>query len=330
MKLVIIVGDPKQLNATVKTADQNKRDEVVNPFASQLQLSMFERLQNLGFPVSLFIENFRVTEGLEQLSNGLFYDNKITNADCTKLAVRPKSQEAIKFIKEEYNVVTQVPHVCLHVPKGATQTTKWMSRYNLHNIVVAVNAVKRILAKDLFKQFEIFTIVPYRAQAERYREFLRRLKIYEIEVLTVDASQGRQNRCVIFDLVTSNFRGDLGLGFAVKPGRINVASTRAREMQIVVCDLNVLTESVKSLRYLDKKTEDEQVELKRKRENTTLYLRRFLAYYQTHSVTYTVEPALLAELRTLDMKEATEYLKTLQLEAYRRVWEDSRNRVDNS
>ncbi len=120
VKLVIIVGDPKQLNATVKTADQNKRDEVVNPFASQLQLSMFERLQNLGFPVSLFIENFRVTEGLEQLSNGLFYDNKITNADCTKLAVRPKSQEAIKFIKEEYNVVTQVPHVCLHVPKGAT------------------------------------------------------------------------------------------------------------------------------------------------------------------------------------------------------------------
>jgi len=175
-----------------------------------------------------------VTEGLEQLSNGLFYDNKITNADCTKFAVRPKSQEAIKFIEEEYNVVTLVPHVCLHVPKGATQTTKWMSCYNLHNIVVAVNAVKRILARDLFKQSEIFIIVPYRAQAERYRERLRRLKLSEIEVLTVDASQGRQSRCVIFDLVTSNFRVDLGLGFAVKPGRINVASTRAREMQIVL------------------------------------------------------------------------------------------------
>jgi len=50
VKLVIIVGDPKQLNATVKTADQNKRDEVVNPFASQLQLSMFERLRILVSP----------------------------------------------------------------------------------------------------------------------------------------------------------------------------------------------------------------------------------------------------------------------------------------
>ncbi len=174
-----------------------------------------------------------MTEGLEQLSNGLFYDNKITNADCTKLAVRPKSQEAIEFIEEEYNVVTLVPHVCLHVPRGATQTTKWMSCYNLHNIVVAVNAVKRILARDLFKQSEIFIIVPYRAQAERYRERLRRLKLSEIEVLT----------------------------------------------------------------------------------NTTVYLRRFLAYYQTRSVTCTVEPTRLAEFGTLDMTEATGYLKTLQLEA---------------
>jgi len=127
-----------------------------------------------------------------------------------------------------------------------------MSRYNLHNIVVAANAVKRVLAKDLFKQSENFIIVPYRAQAERYRDCLCCLNLYEIEVLTVDASQGRQNRCVSFDLVTSNFRGDLGLGFALKPGRINVASTRAREMQIVFCDLNVFTESVRFLRYLEK------------------------------------------------------------------------------
>lgn len=77
-----MVGDPKQLPTTTKSKNKNTDDDLGNPFADQNQIGFMTRLQNLGFRMPMFIEQFRLTEGLEEFSNTLFYDRRLRNALC--------------------------------------------------------------------------------------------------------------------------------------------------------------------------------------------------------------------------------------------------------
>ena len=46
----------------------------------------------------MFTEQYRLVAGLVDVFNDLFYDNQVTNADCTRLQNRPEARAAIHFI----------------------------------------------------------------------------------------------------------------------------------------------------------------------------------------------------------------------------------------
>ncbi len=310
-----MIGDPKQLPTTVKSKNKNTDDHLENPFADQIQTGIMTRLQKLGFRMPMFIEQWRLTEGLEEFSNIQFYGGKLRNASCTKLSNRPKAREASHWIEETFGIATATPHVCLNVSPAATMTTRFMSRYNLHNIVVATHYIKAILKAGLFDQQGILVIVPYRAQAARYRELFRRLKLgsITIAVATIDASQGLEFDCVLFDLVVSSFRTS-PVGFVRAPERINVAMTRAKYMQITICDLSALNDT-KYLKWFSQQDEETQAASMAVKSEQNKYLQALFDFYQARNVTCLVRPKdLIEEFNFMDMTEAEEALAQMKIE----------------
>jgi len=164
-------------------------------------MSFFERLSHRCFPKYIFTERYRFAAGLEEIFNELSNDNQITNAECTKIEKRPGAQKAIAYIKDNYGLHDGIPHTFFNVSNGTCLRGPAKSRYNLHNVIPTTHEIREMLKEGLWTQEEITVITPYRAQAKQYRK--RNLKLYKLTVSTVDAMQGHENKCTIFDIVLS-------------------------------------------------------------------------------------------------------------------------------
>lgn len=89
-------------------------------------------------------------------------------------------------------------------------------------------------AKDLVKlaaslkgeRKNIVVLTPYNAQVEHIKALLRKAKIENILVTTVDSYQGLEANIVLLSLVRSNPAGQIG--FLRQPNRVCVALSRAR------------------------------------------------------------------------------------------------------
>ena len=51
-------------------------------------------------------------------SETLVYGGKITNVPGTAIEVRPKAENASRFIQETFNIYDGIPHICLDVRDG--------------------------------------------------------------------------------------------------------------------------------------------------------------------------------------------------------------------
>ena len=226
--LIIFIGDPKQLPGTVKTLFQNTADNLVNPFAKQMIVSLFERLWSRGFPSYMFYEQYRLASGLEEVFNHLFYDGKIVNAEGTKLEHRPGAQAAIDYIHKTYGVKHGIPHVCLNDMDGVCLRGALQSRYNPQNIAATTHAIVSMIDQGLWTEEEISVITPYREQAALYRKVFRKIGYYGLQVYTADSVQGRENKCTIFDIVLAFAR--IGGWAFVKEGlRLTFAISRSTD-----------------------------------------------------------------------------------------------------
>ena len=304
--LLIFLGDPKQLRATVKTYNQNTDEQMVNPFAEQMVISLFERLWRRGFSTYMFTEQYRLAAGLEEVFNEQFYNNKITNAECTKVENRPGAQKAIDFIKEKYNLCDGIPHICLNVPSGVCLRSQLKSRYNLHNIITIINAINKMLTEKLWTESEITVITPYREQAARYRQVFRRQKWFDIQVFTVDSVQGRENKCTIFDTVLAYTRLG-GWGFVKDGLRLNVAVSRSIEHFIFVCDLTALNDTAQHRKDLDEMEFEDREARERTEREISKSLRGVFNYFQRKGMVYLSNPESLPEMSLVDMTPVTEF-----------------------
>jgi len=71
--------------------------------------------------------------------------------------------------------------------------------------------IRQTLSEGLWLETEITVIIPYRKQVKRYRKILYTLKLYKVNVFTVDLMQGREIKYTIFDIILSFHRiGDWG------------------------------------------------------------------------------------------------------------------------
>ncbi|KAL8948452.1 MAG: hypothetical protein Q9222_005360 [Ikaeria aurantiellina] len=247
LKFIIGVGDPQQprayTNAFGLFVDGLR---LVNPFGNSYRQSFMERYIRIGYPVSVFTENLRMTEGLEQPSSEFFYRGKLVPAkgNC-ELIYRPRSQAFIEFMNTKYQLQLTTPRVVLHVARGVSIKDDTGSRFNLHNVALVFQVIQEILNKGLFEAEDICIATPYRAQMFLYRqtidsiastELWKRLRVLEIQARTIDSLRGGEAPLIILDMVTGSVR-NTGQGFMTDYRRVNVATTRQKEATVIVADV---------------------------------------------------------------------------------------------
>ncbi|KAH0465398.1 hypothetical protein IEQ34_005501 [Dendrobium chrysotoxum] len=220
----IMVGDPKQLPATV-----------LSSVASQFlyECSMFERLQRAGHPVILLTEQYRMHPEICSFPSLHFYDNKLLNG------VGAASKSA-QFHEHVY----LGPYMFFDIPDGREHHGKSSGSLSLYNEAEteAAITIMRFLRKRYSSDFtsrKIGIITPYKSQLHllrsRFSSVFGSSTVYDMEFNTVDGFQGREVDIVVLTTVRSSissFRSvgtnSVGIGFVADIRRMNVALTRAK------------------------------------------------------------------------------------------------------
>ena len=257
---IILVGDENQGAPVVKSEQED-----ANVFGPQLALSTFERLVKAGIPVETLLEQYRMAPLLRKLPSERCYGAQLYDSPETRSRRMNQNQEVclkqyfgIDFSKVNADVDEVVHndadqqflrHMLLNVPNSKAeieQTTK--SRFNMGNIEVTFNFVKFLIQQKVVAANEIAILVLYNAQKRRDIHRLADLeeelglKDGELDGLieTSDSFQGRERRCAILDLVTTNYAGPGSMRHVSNERKMNVACSRAQDFFFVVANLNIL------------------------------------------------------------------------------------------
>ena len=323
MDHVTLIGDPKQLCPTViskyRHVDDDKDRPMINKYAEQMEISLVTRLYDNNYPTFMLAEQHRMTEGISDCSNVINYKGAVQNAPGTAIVERSAAQATIEFLQREHRLTTTVPHMFLNVSDGVCIRMSTQSRINLHNIVVDLNTVERLVESDVFTTKEISVCTPYKEQVNAIRraihaasksEFWSDRRIFDLDIRTTDSFQGDENRCIILDLVLARERRG-GVGFVSSPGRLNVGTTRARDAFFVVGDMECLEDDggQQSLEEAEEEPNDEEEE-----NAPTSWgnagLRKVLEYYQKVGVVIpSVKHHLVSQRAYVPMEKVQEYFK---------------------
>ena len=244
----------------------------------------------------------RLAAGLEEVFSDLFYDGKITKAACTKLQARTRAPAAIEYIRKEYGLGGNIPHVCIHVRDGVCLRGPMQGRFNPQTIAATTHALDRMLEANLWTQEEVGVITPYREQATLYRKVKGWL---QIQVSTADSVQGPENNCTIFDIVLAYARIG-GWGFVKEGLRLNVALSRPCDRFVLVCDPSALDPSERHQQQLDELEPEEYQERERAERESGKYLRGLFQHFKKKGMVYLEKAEALSEISLIDMTAVKE------------------------
>ena len=96
------------------------------------------------------------------------------------------------------------------------------------------------LLTNRHKQREIMYTSPYRAQCDRIRDLLREQDLFKVHVRKFRSTMSREAPIVIANLTTCKLRESRGVGFITERTLLNLATSRARFMMIIIGDLAIL------------------------------------------------------------------------------------------
>ncbi|KAF7814641.1 helicase SEN1-like [Senna tora] len=220
----IMVGDPKQLPATVLS-------NVASKFL--YECSMFERLQRAGHPVIMLNEQYRMHPEICKFPSLHFYDGKLLNGNHMPSKSAPFHQTKCLG-----------PYVFYDITDGQElhgKNSGALSLYNEHEADAAVE-ILRFFRKRYPAEFiggRIGIITPYKYQVSLLRSrFLNAFgssNIADMEFNTVDGFQGREVDILLLSTVRAAHSSSAAsrinsssIGFVADIRRMNVALTRAR------------------------------------------------------------------------------------------------------
>ncbi|XP_058113518.1 uncharacterized protein LOC131256610 isoform X2 [Magnolia sinica] len=220
----IMVGDPKQLPATVLS-------NVASKFL--YECSMFERLQRAGHPVIMLTEQYRMHPEICQFPSLHFYENKLVNGN-------QMGSKSAPFHESVY----LGPYVFFDVIDGVEQHGKNSGGLSLYNESEANAAVEvlRFFKKRYPSEFfggRIGIITPYKSQLSLLRSRFNNAfgpgATADMEFNTVDGFQGREVDILILSTVRASDQSVKApginsrvIGFVADVRRMNVALTRAK------------------------------------------------------------------------------------------------------
>jgi senataxin len=210
----IMVGDPKQLPATVFSKQATRL---------QYDQSLFVRMQeNNPENVHLLDTQYRMHPEISSFPSKAFYDARLL--DGKSLAVlRHKVWHRNRLLG---------PYRFFNV-RGAHQQSTGRSLVNVAEIEVAMQLFEHVTAnysKDFDFKGSVAIITPYKGQLKEFKNrFVQKYgeRIFEmVEFNTADAFQGRESEIVIFSCVRAS--AGHGIGFLADIRRMNVGITRAK------------------------------------------------------------------------------------------------------
>ncbi|KAI8622347.1 P-loop containing nucleoside triphosphate hydrolase protein [Chytriomyces sp. MP71] len=209
VKALILVGDTKQLEATVMS------ETCVN---ANLGRSLVERLQSLNHPVYMLEEQYRMHPKIARFCSGIFYDGWLMDSEYVK------TYDPAWYRNEEYSAVQFVAH------NGTMHTRdSGGSSSNEGEAQLICDRIAGFLKDHLSLAVSIGIICPYKAQKHLLESKLKSALAplrhnADISVNTVDGFQGQERDVILLSLT----RVDHVSGFLDDLRRVNVSLTRAR------------------------------------------------------------------------------------------------------
>ncbi|KAI3786251.1 hypothetical protein L1987_45386 [Smallanthus sonchifolius] len=228
----IMVGDPKQLPATVLS-------DVASKYL--YQCSMFERLQKAGHPVTILTKQYRMHPEICRFPSLHFYDGNLLNGEGMSSKEKP-------FHKTK----SLGPYLFFDIVDG--QELHGKNSGSLYNECEADAAVElvRFFRKSYPSEFvggRIGIITPYRSQLSllrsRFSVAFGSCVMDEMELNTVDGFQGREVDILVVSTVRASsgateVNSSRGIGFVADVRRMNVALTRAKHSLWILGNVRTL------------------------------------------------------------------------------------------
>ena len=218
-KQVFLVGDPRQLPATVLSAVATEHG---------YNQSMFKRLERCGYPVHLLKTQYRMHPSIREFPSTQFYAGELEDGP----------RVAAKTRREWHKNPLFRPFVFMDV-QGKEYQGNGASWANDEEAAMVVELVRALVDgyPDLASGEKIGVISPYKAQVRNIRkrltEALGAEKSKTVDVNSIDGFQGREKEVCVFSVVRAPTHGH-GLGFVADERRINVGLTRAKTSLVVV------------------------------------------------------------------------------------------------
>ncbi len=232
-KSIVLVGDPQQLPATIKSEAAK---------AVEMERSLFERLQANGCPVALLSVQYRMHPEIRRFPSRHFYHDLLEDAPSVT-SLPPEPYHAIPLMG---------PYQVFDVASGKEERSKSNSLSNYEEARLAACLFMKLRRQsaagpDLsqprsVQPTSVAVITPYRQQRGLLRQTFKELcgedVLSSVAIETIDSYQGRQVDVVILSCVRAGTGG--GLGFVNDVRRMNVAITRARRSLWILGALGTL------------------------------------------------------------------------------------------
>ena len=200
---LVLIGDHKQLRP--KTTDYSLARDY------HLDISLFERLINNGFPsVTLEIQH-RMRPEISRVISSSIYSGRLKDHPSTL----------------EYKDIEGMRHNMYFVDHRELETydSEMKSPANKHEAVF-LSRLCLYLCQQGYKPEEITVITPYTGQMFRLKDVFKANKIMNVHITPIDSYQGEENEIILLSLVRSN-KAKIP-GFVKESNRICVALSRAK------------------------------------------------------------------------------------------------------
>lgn len=236
-KKLVLAGDNKQLPPTIKTADDNK-------VIKTLSTTLFDRLvKNYGEQFKILLDvQYRMNDEIMKFPSKSMYHDKLIADD----SVKDLLLSDLHYVDtNDFNEDLSFPIIWYDTqgddfPESEEDkmegTLIASSKFNGGEALQVKDHVINLLELNV-KQEDIGIISPYNAQVSYLKKILWE-EYPMIEISTVDGFQGREKEVIIYSLVRSNDKFEVG--FLKEERRMNVAITRPKKQLCIIGNIEVL------------------------------------------------------------------------------------------
>lgn len=260
LDLVLLAGDPRQLEPVMKSTSQHR-----NALGNVVGTSVLHRLLEgwRTYRVVTLKRNYRGHPSTFHMPSELWYDGEMIAGGDPSRWDTPLARNIDRMFS---NVLTRSVgintstnrQIFLDVDSFHAREEHDTSIYNLGGINAIVNVVGRLQRDAQVQPREIGVLTMYNADKSHMIRALRTAQLAgnaddanEVEVSTVDSYQGKQKAILIVHFVTARRNmpkeGDSTqphtykhpFGFVANAKRLCVSTTRAQQFQIMVGNLSI-------------------------------------------------------------------------------------------